>query len=241
MGLSVKAAHLKLILKGGLNINKESQLSGKDLDKVLISSMFSVENMAFINSYETGLSQEDLKILIQGFWNIHDKEAALETIDHLMKRNKNDNIKVMYAAYEAEDYPDYLKFRLKEDEEELVKQYIAYLDRLFEVVPKLIEWGVFEDYQQVKKVMDSGWNVSLGSFLVRACYDYGYLNKKELIIYLTHFYDELKKYCETWEEYTNSYLLGRMIENWPQTIRMISKANKLLTAKNSPLKGKIEI
>lgn len=238
-----KAKRLNLALKGGLNLNSNPQkrVKGRQLNSLLTSSMFAVEDLAYLNSFETGLDEHSLDVLVHQYWKIYDREAANEILDHLLKRNRNENLAVIYEAYEVADYADFLKFRLKEDEEDIIKEYIVYLEQLFKVVPTLIEQGVFTDYKQVKKVQDLGWNVSRGAFLARACYDLGYFELKELQIHLDRFYKELQGRCSTWREYTQSYLLGRAIEEMPHQENCTVKAEKLLTSKRSPLYKKIKL
>jgi|GEM_PF-861387 len=241
MGLFTKLNHFFIALRGGIRLNNHRGLEGKELDWVLTSSMYAIQDWGYLNSFETGLEKKQLRALVQHYWKIKDREAALEIINHLLRRNRSENLKALYTAYEIADYPDYLKFALKEDDEEIIKEYIEYFDRLKLIVPKLKEKSVFQDYEGVKKVQDSGWNLAQGSFLARACYDLGYLQENELKNLLKRFYLELKNHCSTWQEYSASFILGRAIEGWEHTDRIIWKAEKLLNHKRSPLKNKSEI
>lgn len=236
-----KVKRLVLAARGGLQLNRENALTGEELDSVLTSSMYAVQDWAYLNSYETGLDREQLEALVHHYWEIKDRDGALEILNHLMKRNRSENLKALYIAYEIEDYPDYLKFHLREDEEDIIKEYIKYFDRLKLIVPKLIEKGVFRNYAEVKKVQDSGWNLAQASFLARCCFDLGYLQEQELKALLKRFHTELKTHCATWRGYTASFILGREIDGWPHTNRIIWKAEKLLTDRRSPLRNKTEI
>lgn len=222
-------------MKGGLHLNEEKPLSGEELKWVLTGSMYALQDWAYLNAYETGLNEEQLKALVQQHWQIHDRDGAMEILNHLLKRNRSGNLKALYVAYEIVDYPDYLKFNLHEDDEEIVKEYIRYFDELKLIAPQLIEKNLFPDYEAVKKVQDSGWNLAQASFLARACYDLKLLEEQEVKAFLKRVYDELKTHCETWREYSSSFILGRSIEGWPDLDRTIWKSEKLFTDKISPL------
>lgn len=238
MEISSKLKRLSLAFRGGLRLNKKNGLTGKKLDHVLTSSMYAMQDWAYLNSYETGLSHQQLEALVGHYWKIKDRHAGLEIINHLMKRNRSENLDALYVAYEIADYPQYLKFKLYEDEEEIIKEYIKYFDRLKIIVPQLIEKGVFKEYEEVKKVQDAGWNLAQASFLIRSCYDLGYLQQPEVEALLERIHQELKKHCSTWGEYSASFILGREIDGWEHTDRIIWKAEKLLTDKRSPLSDK---
>lgn len=227
--------HLNLAIKGGLRLNKDQALSGEELNWVLVGSMYALQDWAYLNSYQTGLNSEQLKILVEQHWQIHDRDAALEILNHLLKRNRSGNLKALYVAYEIADYPDYLKFNLHEDDEEIVKEYIRYFDELKLIAPQLIEKEVFPNYEVIKKVQDSGWNLAQASFLARCCFDLGLLEEHEMKIFLKRLYDELKTHCDSWREYAGSFILGRTIEGWPNLERTIWKSEKLFSEKRSPL------
>lgn len=221
-----------------LKLNNSKPLQGEELDRVLISSLNAVQEKAYLNSYETGLTKEGLETLVHHYWRIRDREGALVILDHLVERNRNKSLRIIYEAYEYEDFADYLKFRLPEDNEDVVKRYIAYLDKLHEIVPKMTEQNFFKDYAQVKKCQDAGWNLGQGAFLARCFFDLGYIQENELKRVLNKFYQNLKTYCSTWQEYTSSYILGRALEDWPDQEKVILETDKLQTHQTSPLKGK---
>ncbi len=230
----------KFIFGGGnkLRLATDNTLAEETLSEVLVSSLYALQEHAYINAYTTGLPPKGLNNLAQHYWGIYDREGALEIINRLLKRNRNNNLRVIYEAYEYEDFPDYLKFRLHEDDEEIIKRYIAYLNKLHEVVPPLLKTGYFDEYAQVIKCQDSGWNLAQASFLARCCYDLGYIQQKELIILLRQLYKELESHCSTWQEYTASYILGRQVEGWTDIKKVKELVKQLFYNKKSPLQGK---
>lgn len=213
-----------------------SELSDEAIKHVLISSFEAAQNHAYLNVYTTGLTKKQLDVLVTDHWGIKDKQGALEILNQLLKRNRNRNLKAIYTAYEIVDYPDYLKYNLHEDEEEIVKQYIAYFDRLRAEVPTLLEHKLFADYQAVKRTEDAGWNLGRGAFLIRACLDLQLLSTEEAEVLLKRFYDELRKHCNTWEEYMASYILGARIEGWLPLEELLQTRQTLVVEADSSLK-----
>lgn len=60
---------LKLFrLFSGLRVNKKQSLQGKKLDNVLVSSMYSAQQSAYLNSYSTGLTSIELNNILQNYW-----------------------------------------------------------------------------------------------------------------------------------------------------------------------------
>lgn len=235
MGFLSKIKEIKIAFRGGIRLNNSHSLDPQELKKVLVSSMQSLDNNAYIDSYHTGLNTKHLQTIVEDYWKIKDREGAMEIINHLVKRNRNDNLKVIYEAYEVVDYADFLKFRLKEDDQDVVKEFLVYLDRLKEVVPKLLEKGVFTDYEEVKKSQDKGWNLAQGSFLARCCYDLDLIAQSELQMILHRYYQELQTQCDSWQMYTQGYILGKSIEGWPGIDQSIWRAEKLLHHPKSPI------
>ncbi len=219
-----------------LQLNPRVNLPAEEYLLLLVSCFEAAQNHAYLNTYATGLTKLQLDSLVHQHWGIKDKQGALEILNQLLKRNRNRNLKAIYVAYQIEDYPDYLKFNLHEGEEAVVKQYIAYLDGLKKEVPILLEKGIFTDYAQVLQTEDAGWNLGRGAFLIRACVDLEFLTTQEAQVLFQRFYDELTTHCQTWEDYTASYILGARLEGWLSLEELLTVRTHLLTAKNSPLK-----
>lgn len=241
MSFLSKIEKIRTAFRGGIRLNKIHPLSQQELKDVLVSSMQALDNNAFLNSYHTGLDAKHLKAIVENYWKIKDREGAMEIINHLIKRNRNENLQVIYNAYEVVDYADFLKFRLKEDDQDVVKEFLVYLDRLKEVVPELIEKGIFSNYNEVKKSQDTGWNLAQGAFLARCCYDLNIISENELQMILKRYYRELQLQCDSWKMYTQGYILGKSIEGWPDIDQSIWKAEKLLSHPKSPFSTTISI
>lgn len=238
MGLGFKIKRLKHYYRGFIRLHKTEGLQGEELSPLLVSALPAAQEMAYLDSYTTGLDREKLEKHVRYFWEIRDREALIEILKNLLDRNHNENMEAVYGAYDQLDFADYLKFRLKEDIMENVKKYIDYLDKLKEVVPDLIEQNIFEDYHEMVRTQDSGWNLARGAFLARCGYDLGYLKKEEVRRLTEDFYRALKVHCKTWKEYTASYILGRTLEDRPHNEVVITLANRLLTDHRSPLKDR---
>lgn len=241
MGLAVNFKRLFASFRGIPRRNEKTPETGQELRWIMVSGLPAFQNSAYLDSFTTGLQREELEKQVHYYWNVYDRQAALEIITRLLKRNRNENLRVLYEGYEVLDYADYFKFRLKEDEMEVVKKYIAYFDKLLEEVPELLKKEVFPDYAAVKRCQDSGWNLGRAAFLARCCYDIGYIDLEELKRLLKQLYQELQKHCKTWSEYTGSYVLGRALEDRPNEEVILKLADKLLHHPLSPFKGDAQL
>jgi hypothetical protein len=224
-----------------IRLNKQNPVRGYLLDHLLVGSMYAEQQSAYLNSYETGLNRSDIVTLAEDYWGIYNRNQAIEILQNLHDRNQDENIKIVYRAFEdRENYVDILKSNLPK-EEGLSEHYIDLFRKLNNVVPELIEQEIITTFSQIKKTKDSGWNYGRSVFLARCCYDLGYLSENELKEYLAKSYTDLKKYCSTWQEYTTSYIFGRIIWGGANNNGMVQIANDLLSNDNSPLKNKTYI
>jgi hypothetical protein len=224
-----------------IRLNDQNALNGYLLDHLLIGSMYAEQQSAYLNSYETGLKQSDVLKLVETYWEISDRDQAIEVLQSLHTRNNDENMDIVYKAMEdKENYVAILKSNLP-DEDGAFEYYLDLFRTLNNVLPELIEQNIITTFSQVKKTKDSGWNYGRGVFLARCCYELGYLSENELKEYLAKSYTELKKYCSTWQEYTMSYIFGRAIWGGANNSGMVQIAKDLLDNDNSPLKNKTYI
>ena len=222
-----------------LRLNDKNVVIGLQLDHLLISSMYAEQQSAYLNSYETGLDKGTLKTILEDYWEIFDKDDAIEVLSDLQNRNQDEYLDTVYNAFEnRENYVAILKSNLP-DEEDVFKHYVEIYRKLSNVVPELIEQNVFQDFSAIKNIRDTAWNYGRGAFLSRCCYEAGYISEVELIEYLQRSHTGLRNYCRTWKEYTTSYIFGRAIWGGSNNNGMIQIADDLLNSEKSPLKNKI--
>lgn len=224
-----------------IRLNEKNAVNGYLLDHLLIGSMYAEQQSAYLNSYETGLNKSDVLKLVESYWDVFNRNQAIETLQSLHNRNQDENLDFVYKAFEdKENYVEILKSNLP-NEDGVFDYYIDIFRKLNNVVPELIDQKIITTFSQIKKTKDSGWNYGRGVFLARCCYELGYLSENELKEYLAKSHADLKKYCSTWQEYTTSYIFGRAIWGGPHNSGMVEIANDLLNNDNSPLKNKTYI
>jgi hypothetical protein len=224
-----------------LRLNDNQPLHGQQLDYILVGSMYASQQSAYLNSYVTGLSKPVTKKLLQDYWDIYSSEDAKEILSSLIEKNNDTYISVLYEAYEnKENYVEILKSGLPGDEN-IFQQYLQIYRKLDDVIPDIIMQGLFENYSELARTKDAGWNYGRASFIARCCFEMGYLSENELKQYLETSYIGLKKFCKTWREYTSSYVYGRVLSGASHNGGMISVAEDLLNNKKSPLNAKIYI
>ncbi|MBP2616629.1 DUF1266 domain-containing protein [Chryseobacterium jejuense] len=224
-----------------IRLNDKNRVNGYLLDHLLVGSMYAEQQSAYLNSYETGVNKSDIRELVETYWGISDQDQAIEILQSLHTRNQDEDIDVVYKAFEnSENYVEILRSNLP-NEEDVFEYYLNLFRTLKNVVPELIEQKIITDFTQLKKIKDSGWNYGRSVFLARCCHELGYISEKELIEYLAKSHKELKKYCSTWKEYTTSYIFGRAMWGGGHNAGMIQIADDLLNNSQSPLKNKTYI
>lgn len=221
-----------------IRLNDKSAVVGQQLDHLLIGSMYAEQQSAYLNSYVTGLNRAKLKTILEDYWQIFDKDAAIEVLLDLQNRNQDEYLEVVYHAFEdKENYVAILKSNLPA-EEAVFKHYLEIYRKLNNVVTELIEQNIIQNFTELKKIKDTAWNYGRGSFLSRCCYELGYISEVELKEYLQKSHAGLKTYCSTWKEYTTSYIFGRAIWGGSNNSGMVQIADDLLNHEKSPLKNK---
>ncbi|WP_413512295.1 DUF1266 domain-containing protein [Myroides odoratus] len=221
-----------------IQLNSKNAVIGQRLDHLLLSSMYAEQQSAYLNSYETGLSKATIKTLLEDYWQLFDKEDALDILSDLQNRNQDKYIDIVYCAFEdKENYVAILKANLPA-EKEAFNHYLEIYRNLNKLVPELIEEGVVDNFTSLRKVKDAGWNYGRGAFIARCCFDMGYLTEEELKAYLEKSYIGIKTYCGSWKEYTISYIFGRALWGSATNSGMIQIAHDLLENEKSPLKNK---
>jgi hypothetical protein len=222
----------------GLKLDNDQPLRGHQLDYILVGSMYASQQSAYLNSFVTGLSKNEIQKLLQDFWGIYSSEDANETLNSLIERNNDPYVAVVYEAYGNKgNYVEILKSGLPDDEN-IFQQYLQVYRKLNTVIPEVTAQGLFENYSALERTKDAGWNYGRASFIARCCFEMDYLSEKELTQYLEESYNGLKKFCKTWSEYTSSYVYGRALSGFSHNAGMISIAQELLNHKESPLKVK---
>lgn len=222
-----------------MRLNDKNIVNGYLLDHLLVGSMYAEQQSAYLNSYETGLNKPHIIKLVETYWEISDQNQAIEILQSLHYRNQDENLDIVYKAYEnSENYVEILRSNLS-DEEGAFEYYLGLFRKLKSVVPELIEEKIITDFAQLKKAKDSGWNYGRSVFLARCCCELGYISEKELMAYLAKAHEELKRYCSSWKEYTTSYIFGRALWGGGNNNGMVQIANDLLNNSQSPLKNKV--
>lgn len=209
-------------------LNNNQPLYGQQLDQILVGSMYASQQSAYLNSFVTGLSHNEIKKLLQDYWGIYNSEDAKKTLSSLIEKNNDTYISIVYEAYKNKDnYVEILKSGLPDDEN-IFRQYLQIYRKLSNVIPEVTAQGLFENYSVLEKTKDAGWNYGRASFIARCCFEMDYLSENELKQYLEASYNGLKKYCKTWREYTSSYVYGRALSGGSHNSGMISIAEDLL-------------
>ena len=97
----------------GIKLNNENPVRGYLLDHLLVGSMYAEQQSAYLNSYETGLNRSDIVKLTEDYWGIYNKDQAIEILQNLHDRNQDENMNVVYRAFEdRENYVNILKSNL---------------------------------------------------------------------------------------------------------------------------------
>jgi Protein of unknown function (DUF1266) len=217
-----------------IRINDQAALQGTDLKHVLVSSMYAEQQNAYLNSYATGIKNDERKKILEDYWSILNREDALLKLDYLLDKYNHHQIDTLFKALASpNNYAEIIKSEIAEDE---MEEAVNTFRNLRVVTNELIASKFIANIDEFNVIGESGWHSGRGAFIARLCFEMNYISELELKQYLLKFYTELKKKCKTWEEYTKSYVLGRGLWGGSNNDGMMAIANDLLTNDKSPLK-----
>lgn len=225
----------------GLQINDKNPLHGEELDQVLIGSIYASQQAAYLNSYESGMNAGDRATIVNEYFGVQNHEEALETLSGLLHRNDDPYLNVVYEAYESGSNYDAILRAGVPNEEGAYEYYLDLYKELAASVPSILEQKVVPNFAEFKKYKTSGWNCGRCTFMARLFHEMGYISAEEMKHFIAQSYSVLKKYCNNWPEYVNSYVAGRQIWGGTNNGGMASIGADLLSNDKSPLKGKIAI
>lgn len=225
---------------GDIRLHPEKRLGEEELNHVLVSCLDASQHFAYLNAYETGLSQKEIKHFVHSAWRINDREEALEALNKMISDCQDQTRNTAYEIAMKANYEEEIEARFPNDNLAQL-QYKERCVNLQKVIPLLLKKGIVKDNQELLKIKDTAWILGRGAFLARCCFDLGYFTKPVIQSILIGFYRELKKSCSTWEEYTKSYIVGRNLAGLTHSDNLLYLSQKLLNHKKSPLYGKVEI
>lgn len=195
----------------------------KDQEKLLAyGAPLLVYNGENVNAIESEYDADSVREILENWWDVTDKDSALETFEWLMTEGHH------AAADEALAYCLENGFDCETDEE----------DETMENVKYIADYMVVRGYCTDKVMVSTAyaWDLVRATNIARWGYLSGYFTLEEMYKLMEEVAETVKKTFSSWEEYGRSFAFGRGIwhgdESDCETAWEVIQA--LLNNENSP-------
>ncbi|MBJ8349491.1 DUF1266 domain-containing protein [Streptococcus zalophi] len=207
-------------------------LSAKKCTALSIGAIIAEQNSCYYDSLETGLKLGEIKIKLADYFDIVDRESAVEILDWLKERGHRlsfDAIKAFLAGLS----PSLDERDLNDEEKEKNYYFIKNLQSSGE---DLIKYGQLSSMNELNNVSILSWDMGRLILLSRFCYDANYIDEDEAWAYILDAYEKSRSQYLNWEELSRSYIIGRAMAGGEGVMLngIIYIAKELLKDKNSP-------
>ncbi len=203
----------KLFFK--IHLNKRSNISNEQYNKIAIGALYSEQQGAFINSLTSGINKSKLQKLLSSWWGINNEIEAIESLDYLLKKGFRYYFESVIEAYLAKENQQKeaiiakgLDNTVKEYEEDVEKAF-SQLYNLTDTFEELSKNGIITNVNDLRKIGNLGWDCGRMVFLARVCFDAGYISEAKAWHYINEAYKLAIEKFSNWEGFSKSYILGR--------------------------------
>lgn len=186
--------------------NKQN-LTGKQLHLLAIGAPLLVFNSEDVDSTLSGEEADELSERLKHFWDITDRDSAIETIEWLLNEGHRKMADMIIEIIHTYSSPDALQLIYSKDggEKGAWRQKYNDIQAILEHIQK----------EETIKVTDklpvtiAGWDYARASHLVRWIWETGYIAEDEMWNYLQQIAGLTASTFSSWQEFGQSYALGR--------------------------------
>nr|WP_199001336.1 DUF1266 domain-containing protein [Flavobacterium sp. ASV13] len=231
----------KKIAKGLLNkihLNKNSTLSPAQYRKIALGAVYSEQQIAYINSLETGLGKNALQDLLAKWWGITSPAEALEMLNYLKEKGYRFYHPTIYEAFTSPEYKQEEIIISHFNSQEDLDRAFSQLQNLKDTLQELKTNNILSQDSDILKFGSAGWDCGRLVFLTRICFDAGYISEELAWTYIDSADVLAKNTFTNWNDYAKSYVLGRAMWGGAKSYNsgIISIAKYLQEEPNSPWK-----
>ncbi|KAF2509102.1 DUF1266 domain-containing protein [Flavobacterium foetidum] len=221
-----------------IHLNKNANLTPAQYRKIALGAVYSEQQIAYINSLETGLGKSTLQELLANWWGITNPQEALEALTNLKDRGHRFFLPVVYEAFTANENQQTAIILNKFSNEDDLDRAFSQLQNLKDTLQELKTNNVLLQDSDILKYGSAGWDCGRLVFLSRICFDAGYISEEMAWTFIDAADVLAKSTFTNWNDYAKSYLLGRAMWGGAQSYNLgiISIAKYLQEEPNSPWK-----
>lgn len=194
-----------------LFVNKSSVLSNDEYKKIALGALYSEQQMAFINSMETGLDKDSINRITEDAWQINSEQDALETLEYLSHKGYEFYFPAVVAALNIPEAERNNFLNESFDDRADVNKAKAQLQHLEETMEELKNERIIQSQADMIRYGVAGWDVGRLVFMARLLYNAGYINVQQAWSYINHAQSVAKANFSSWRDFASSYIIGRAL------------------------------
>ncbi len=188
----------------------------------------------FCDSLRTGSDVEEIKDNLSSYYDIEDRDTALETLEWLYTSGHRvyfDNIKGILSGRGA-------PIAVTGMDAETAERIREYSSNLQESIEELVEEKFLKQRADLARCSILAWDMGRLVLVARCCFDAGYISEEEAWRYILDARQASQGQYTSWEEFAAGYVIGRAM--WSGSgmslMGIISIAQGLLEDEESPWK-----
>jgi len=214
----------------------DSSLSDEQKKAIATSAMYSAQQGAYVNAFETGLSKGEIKEILSNSWGIENTNDAIGTLTYLRDDGFQQSYHIVLEALEQKEKSHSEFIDEIVPDLELAEKLHGRVYNLKACLGELKDDKMIESGDDLKRLGVVGWDCGRLSFIARICHDAGYITEQDAWEYINEAYSIAKNTFTNWEDYSKSYVIGRAVWGGAAVGNsgMASIADDLLNKKPSP-------
>ena len=189
----------------------KGDINSLESKKILTGAMYALQQGAYLNTLKTDIGDR-LYTILKDWWDINDRDSALETLDYLRDKGYAFYFPTVLKAFSATSDQERKDIILAEmtAQEDAEKAYTQTYN-LLESIEVLKNIKTIEKTEDVEKYGVTGWDAGRLIFIARCCYDAKYIEEEEAWAYIDVAYSQAQRAFKSWDELEKSYVLGRFV------------------------------
>lgn len=243
-----KAVKIVRHVTKGIRVKEDAGLSADEVRAISVGALYAYQQGGYTDVMDLDLEESRLSTILSEWWDIKDRDSAIDTIDYLCEAPSQNILPLVYSVCSASDKDAAMQtlvddvsnnpdFKDLPDGSERAKSLIetvkARISNLNSQYDSLVSAGVISSTSDIRRLGVIAWDAGRLNFVARAAMQKGYLTSEECKKYVNHAFEMSKSAgYDSWKDFANSYMLGRTM--WNGECNMGGLAEDLLTKPQSP-------
>lgn len=209
-------------------------LTAEQFSAINIGAINGEQTGCFCDSLSTGEKASAIKENLCNYYDIVDRESALETLEWLYNSGHRVYFDLIKDAVSGKD-TKIIADELNDEDIERIKDYISNLQ---ESLDEVIEEHFVDSRRALSECSIAAWDMGRLVLLTRCCFDVGYISDEEAWYYINGARQISKEQYGSWKDFASGYVIGRAMWSGSNVslTGIISIAQGLLEDEESPWK-----